>query len=441
MSTTLIGKRAIVVGGGWSGIAAAWYLHLAGASVSLFDANSTLGGRSQSVYLGERSVTLGGKNIGRKYERFRDFASENRGGGWEHFGISTSQIGRGGVRAIEGTQRNRATLRLLYGASPRDLAHLVRAARAVRRNPDNRFLDGPDFLRAIRSGDRSLNRVFGKHISAKLVRPMTIRMNGAEPDEAFLGNFGTNLSLVLDSFDQLADGFDPVFESVAQLVQVHQNVTVTEVLHDGGAVNAIAYRQSDGTIGRAEADVVVLATPAAPAAELVQSLDSELARLLNQVPYYPVGVLVAEYDQDVFGSTARAIVFPAGCALSNAGAYGEDDRRTVRYTFSGRAARSLLKQSPDSAQLLQIGERALGEHVPLGDATVVNTVSEVWDRGLCAYGPEHHKLTQAIARASQRVKGLALAGDYVAGASIEACFVSAERAVSRTSVPQLSAVS
>lgn len=154
MSTTLIGKRAIVIGGGWSGIAAAWYLHLAGANVSLFDANSSLGGRSQSVLLGERSVTLGGKNIGRRYERFRDFVSENGGGKWEHFGISTSQIGRGRVRAIEGTRRNSATLRILRRARLRDLAHLLRAARAVRRDTTNRFLDGPDFLHAIRFGDR-----------------------------------------------------------------------------------------------------------------------------------------------------------------------------------------------------------------------------------------------------------------------------------------------
>lgn len=439
--SSLAGSRAVVVGGGWAGIAAAWRLREAGARVELLDAQDRLGGRSRDVRLGERSVTLGGKNIGKKYERFRRFVSEHGDGEWEHFGISTSQVERGKLVPVEGTARRRAIVHLLRKARPADIIRLVKFVRWTSGNPANRFLDGPAFRRATRDGDLPLAQAFGDHVARQLIRPMTMRMNGAEPDETFLGNLGTNLALVLDSFDQLVDGFDPVFAQFSKTITVHNSTTATAIRHHSGSIRGVAYVKKGTEEGQIDADIVILAIPAAAAASLMTPLDAPISAALSSVPYHPVGVAVVEYDADIFGDVGRAVVLPEGRVLSNAGAYGKEDRRTVRYTFSGRPARSFLTREPDTEELLRVGEHELGLHLPLREAQAVHAVSQVWQQGLCSYGPDHHVLTEKLRRASGDIPGLSFAGDYVAGASIEACFVSAERAIdalTSTAVPETS---
>ena len=79
--------------GGWSGIASAWYLHLAGFRVHLYDRGRTLGGRSASGTVGGKTVTFGGKNIGTKYHLFREFVRQVEGGAFEHFGLNSHNNG------------------------------------------------------------------------------------------------------------------------------------------------------------------------------------------------------------------------------------------------------------------------------------------------------------------------------------------------------------
>lgn len=68
-------RSAAVVGGGWSGIAAAWYLHRAAYDVTLFDQGQGLGGRSATALLGGGAVILGGRDIGSSYVLFREFVA------------------------------------------------------------------------------------------------------------------------------------------------------------------------------------------------------------------------------------------------------------------------------------------------------------------------------------------------------------------------------
>ncbi len=42
------------------------------------------------------------------------------------------------------------------------------------------------------------------------------RMNGAEPEEAYVGNLGSNLRMVLDTYDQLIHGMQPVLEQFSK---------------------------------------------------------------------------------------------------------------------------------------------------------------------------------------------------------------------------------
>ncbi|MFD6106164.1 FAD-dependent oxidoreductase, partial [Nocardia salmonicida] len=71
--TTASAKRYAVIGGGLSGIGAAFALHRAGHSVELIEQDAVLGGRCGFDTLGGRPIMMGGKNIGRHYQQLRGF--------------------------------------------------------------------------------------------------------------------------------------------------------------------------------------------------------------------------------------------------------------------------------------------------------------------------------------------------------------------------------
>ncbi|MFF7726645.1 FAD-dependent oxidoreductase [Streptomyces sp. NPDC008001] len=413
--------RVIVVGGGWSGIAAAWNLHRSGARPVLLDDRPVLGGRSASAPLGSRTVTLGGKNIGRKYTCFRAFAASMgaREADWEHFGINSSRIEHGRIRTVDSTSKAASLAGLLRGIPPRDLARILRLARCVRSDRANAFLAGTGFDRlAARTGDPALSAYFGPVLRERLLRPAVVRMNGAEPDETHLGTFGTNLGMLLDSFDQLTGGFDGILGRFAATVETRTGTRVTGLTTEGNRITGVR-ADTAGTPSELTADAVVLALPAPAAAELLAPHHPQLAGLLGRVRYFPVSVVVAAYDRPVFGERVRALTFPPGSPLSNAGAYGVGDRHIVRYTFSGRAGRALPHGTDE---LTALAEKELGAHVDLSAPRRTAAVSAHWDRGLCAYSAFHSTTLRALGELTGELKGLALTGDYVRGASVEACF-------------------
>ncbi|MGC1853017.1 MAG: FAD-dependent oxidoreductase, partial [Solirubrobacterales bacterium] len=121
----LTGRRYAVVGGGLSGLAAAWYLQRRGAETHLIERDRELGGRAGSGQLGERTVTFGGKNIGREYGRFRAFTQGLGEHPYEYFGINSSRVLDGRLLTFGSAARGRM-LRQLRGIPPRDLARLGR---------------------------------------------------------------------------------------------------------------------------------------------------------------------------------------------------------------------------------------------------------------------------------------------------------------------------
>lgn len=416
------------MGGGWSGIAAAWYLHQAGHDVTLYDQGESLGGRSKSALLGNRRVTLGGKNIGLRYALFREFVGALGNDDFEYFGINSSRIENGRIHTVDSSAKFNSVLRLLRRTSLADIRRMMRMVRLVRGCEDNRFLQGPGFTKLARqSGDVTLDRYFGAYLRAQLVRPMTVRMNGAEPDEVFLATFGTNLGMLLDRFEQLTAGFEPSFRAFSERVETKLRSRVEHILVRDGAATGVAVRTAAGGIAEQEAEAVVVALPSWDAAALAEPLHASLAATLREIRYFPVGVAIAEYDEPVFTPEVRALVLPPDSPLSNAGAYGVDDRHIVRYTFSGHAAREFLAEAPDAATLATRGEHELARYLPVPKPRS-NVVAACWERGLCAYGPDHDARLSRIRAEAAQVPGLTLTGDYVRGASIEACFRAARDA-------------
>ncbi|HEX8066927.1 MAG TPA: FAD-dependent oxidoreductase [Thermoleophilaceae bacterium] len=426
--------RVAVVGGGVAGLAAAEAVRAGGNAAEIFEAGPALGGRIAPETLGEREICLGGKNVGRRYTRFRELLARRGHGDYELFGPDSAQLVRGRVRTLSfrsPSMRARLGSRLVARGQVGGGMRFMQLAGQVRRHPASGFVGDPFFADlATRTGDPTLPEYLGTVMCRGVMRHVTVRMNAAEPDECHAGNLGSNLALVVDRFDQLTGaGFGPWIREVAADHVTHAATPVAGLALDGGRVGSVVTADGAAHDGF---DGVVLAVPARQAARVVWRLDPELASLLGTVRYFPVGVVVAEYDRPAFGQRFAALAAPAGMALSNAGSYGLQARHVVRYTFSGRAARGRVEPDTfDPEALLHEAEGFLGRHAPVAQARRVRFSARAFDPGLCAYRRDHAALLRETTARLGALPGLALAGDYVRGASLEACARSGQEAAAR----------
>ncbi len=422
-------RRYAIVGGGLSGLAAAWYLQGRGAETHIFESARELGGRAMSGELGERLVTLGGKNIGRSYARFRAFTSSLGDHRFEYFGINSSRVIDGQMLTFDSKDRV-GMLRNLRGISAGDVAHLSRLALTLTRDPHARYLSEASCRKlAGRYGTSSVQDSFSSRLCELILRSLTVRVSAAEPAEVPMSNVLPYLGMMTDTYDQLAGGMHEVVAAAGRRSEVSVGTIVGHLIVENGRVCGVEVTSSAGDRRREMFDGVVVATHAHSAARLLEAIMPRAASLLGEVRYFPLVVLLVEYERPVFDSEVRALVFGPEKALSNAGAYGTRDLNVVRYTFSGGRARALTEQEPDPERLATIAEAALAPYAQVAGNARRAMVAHRFLPGLCAYHSDQAGFLQGLGSTRAAMPGLHLTGDYLRGCSIEACFAAAEETV------------
>jgi protoporphyrinogen/coproporphyrinogen III oxidase len=429
--------RWIIVGGGASGLAAAFFLKQRGLEFVIVERDSMLGGRIGTVKLGDRALDCGGKNIGKKYTLFRQFAASIGTYPFEYFGLNSSQVIDGKIKTFEARARWRTLVDLIRGVATNDVLRFGHLLWRVKSNEAAGYLGSPLSRRlAARFDERPASRYFSPEFCRRVLRPMSVRMNGAEPDEIFVGNLGANVRMILDTYEQFEHGLAPLLRDVQQRYDVRLHTVAESLLVNGRRVSGVRVRTENGHATDLCGSGVIIATPAHATAALTEPVLPALARHLRTVAYYPVSLIVAEYDRPIFTSSVRSFVFGDDEVVSNAGAYGIKDLNLVRYTFSGRTARQSIAADVDAEQLLKTGEAALARYVPFDAAWRRRFVARRFSPGLCAYAPHHCQFLERISRELNTVQGLYLTGDYIQGASIEACFRAASACVNRLAQEQ-----
>lgn len=424
-------KTVAVVGSGASGVASAFALQAAGYQVVMLEATKNLGGRMGDAYLGDRRIDFGGKNIGRNYPLFRQFAETQLPVHYEFFGINSASVRNGRLYRIDSESRLKTLLNMVDLIGPMNFLRIARLAWAVRRDPENAFLGGPYFRRVAQRYDHApMSTYFGDQCLRHLLRPMTVRMNGAEPDEYYLGNIGSNIKMILDRYDQIKEGLHTVLDAFFESITVMRETVVDGLLMDGKRVVGLRATQRGKSVDQFY-DGVVVGVPAHDGARMLPEALSPLRDLLNGINYHPVAVAVVQYDRPVFPGHTRAVVFSDDHIVSNAGAYGAEDRNIVRYTFSGRAFRENISVTTPIEEMLAMAEADLSPFFPDCKQPRLASVYRYFQTGLCAYGPYYPQFLDSVDSHLSAVSGLALAGDYIRGGSIEACFRSGYEAAER----------
>ncbi|WP_255725436.1 NAD(P)/FAD-dependent oxidoreductase [Frankia sp. Cj3] len=424
-------QRVAVVGSGISGLSAALRLEQAGHDVELIERDPVLGGRFGVGKLGDKQVMMGGKNIGRKYSAFRSFTAALGSYPWEPFGINQSFMKDDEVLTIDSTRRGSSLNNIRRMATPRDLARLGLLAARIRLDDTNRFLGSSYFTALSSSHDHvPLSGHFSPKVTKTLLRPITVRMNGAEPDEVYLGTFGTNLSLLMDTYDQLTGGIQPALEALSRRVTVRLGTMVEGlVMRDGAAVGLRL--STDGVDSERSYDGIVIATPAYATADIVLSEMPWLSKRLSEVRYFGSSVVLVEYDRPIFTPEVRALAINDNGPCSNAGSYAMESRHIVRYTYSGRPGRIGDQEQATLDDWVGETEERLVRYLGASRAKRVTTGGRTWNAAYCAYLPFHGEFLREVAQAVAGVPGLELAGDYLLGVSLESCCRSGRNAGDR----------
>ncbi|MGO9782604.1 MAG: protoporphyrinogen/coproporphyrinogen oxidase [Streptosporangiaceae bacterium] len=423
-------RNFVVIGGGISGIASAHYLKQAGHDAAVLESADFLGGRIASGPIAGAHLDLGGKNIGLHYRRFREIAEYYGVSGYQDSGINTSRVIDGKMIQVEARKRLRSLVDLLGpGGVIAALPILPLALKAARSESDG-LLSSQYFSNlAAKRDSKPLTSHFSKTVCDRLIRSMVVISNAAEPDECYLGNLGTNLRSLFDSYEQFSSGMTPLFEKFRASADVRLRTRATALETRDGRITGVRTATDDGAEVVPCTDVV-LALPASWAASFLETALPEAFALLHEMKYFPVAVAVARYDRPIFKADHRALMFDSGTIVSNAGAHAADKLDTIRYTFSGRAARPYIERMSASspadteavqAQLLALAETELGHYFKVSPDYRIAAGWRVFDAGLCAYGPYQARRVENVHRQLARLPGLHLTGDYIEGASIEAC--------------------
>jgi len=415
-------RKIAVIGCGVSGMAAAFELSKYGFNIEVFEKEKRIGGRMGTADLAGRRVCLGGKNIGKTYRRFRQFCDEMGVNDFEEFGLNSSSGKGENSRTFDGDKFLSSALNFAKGLPLKDISRLLAIVYAVKKDTSNMYLSGEYCQRKQKSkyGSETISSYFSKTLSNRMLRPLIVRNNAAEPDEISLESFNTNIAMILDSYEQLRHGPDELFERFSERITVHNETNISGVVLEDKAVTGIA--TGDGEVHHF--DAVILATPAYASAGILANALPDLASILETIRYFPVAIVVSRYETPFFNDDKRAWTFPQESVLSNAGCYGKNDLDLVRYTFSGRKARPLLQENPSTDRLIRIAEEEVKKHTTLKPGDKIASVGAVLKNGLCAYTLSHQQTLCDIRNKLNNVSGLFLAGDYIEGVSIEACFFS-----------------
>ena len=184
-----------------------------------------------------------------------------------------------------------------------------------------------------------------------------------------------------------------------------------------------------------QAGAVVIATPTAPAGEILRGISEEFAAAFVRIEYAPVAVVAAGYRREQVAHPAQGFGFlvPRTEGITLLGTVwnsylfpGRAPQGTIICTsFAGGAMNPGLldKSEPQIAEIVG-GEvaRVLG----ITGAPVTQCVQCI-PRALPQYNLGHAKIIAPLAALRSAAPGLFLAGNYLTGPSIGACIEQANR--------------
>jgi oxygen-dependent protoporphyrinogen oxidase len=455
-------RRVVVVGGGISGLATAWFLRRSPDPplVTVLEAGADVGGKLRAGDLGGHAVDAGAESmLARRPEAIDLVHAIGLGGALEPPATSAARVMVGGeLRAFpSGT---------VLGV-PADLRALT-ASRVLTRRGLARVAAERILPASAVSGDVAVGRYvtsrLGHEVTDRLVEPLLggvyaghangLSLEAVLPAIAAARSRGERLSAaaarIRGAAGGTADGSAPFVGVAAGMFTLPGRLASTEGVEVRTSTVARAVtRELDGswtvTVGpvpapeKISADAVVLAVPARPAARLLRDTVPRAAVLLDVVDYASVAIVALGYRRS---DTARSHLRGSGHLVPPS-----EGRAVKAATYSSRKWRWMSTAVPDLEVVrMSVGRYGDVDELQRDDADLVRLASHDaadvlgltsrpvaasvfrWGGSLPQYTVGHVGRAARVHELLGGHGGLALAGAALDGVGIPACIASARGA-------------
>lgn len=437
--------RVLVVGGGVAGLTAAYLLAQRGDEVTVLEAAPEAGGKLRRVEVGGVVVDVGAEAMLNRRPEGVELARE-LGLAVEHPALAASRIWtRGGLRplprSVMGVPVDLAELRESGVLSTAGLARVEAEQPGIPVGDDVSVGD----LVASRLGDEVVDRLVEPLLGgvyAGHARRLSAR--ATVPQLVFLAANGPLLEAELPRSDVpvfagLPGGMAGLTEALASRLDVRTGSTVRALARAGdGFVVTTGPTTAEE---RLQADAVVLAAPAAPAARLLGELVPAAAEELAAVEYASMAVVTLAFRADqvagletssgflvppVDGRQIKASTFSFAKWDWVRAAGAEQGLVHLRTSLGRHGEEATLQRSDEDLVAASLADLAAA--VGLGAAPVASHVQR-WGGGLPQYAVGHLDRVARVRAAVAGVEGLAVCGAAYDGVGIPAVIGSARKAV------------
>jgi oxygen-dependent protoporphyrinogen oxidase len=452
-------RHVVVVGGGISGLAAAWFLHRDGPPdlvVTVLEAGPQVGGKLRVSDVAGVPVDEGAESLLLRRPEAVDLAvavglgadledaATTSAAIWSH--AKMHPVPTGTVMGIPTDLRALARTRLL-------------TARELARVPVDSWLPGP-----LLSGDvavgKHVARRLGHAVVERLVEPLLGGVYAGRADLLSLdatlpqlkGPTRRHRSLLAAAREARASagaaggavfgaprggvGRLPAAVARASAATVRTGATVRELVRTPSGWALIL--GSTSAPERLEADAVILAVPAAAAARLLRDPVPAAAAELSVVRSASMAVITLAFAATAFRSPPRGsgfLVPPADGRVIKAatfsstkwGWYADAAPGTVVVRLSVGRIDEEIDLQRDNSELVEVALGDLTDAVGVTDPPIDARVSR-WGGGLPQYGVGHLGRVQRVRDAVAAQQGLAVCGATYDGVGIPACVASAHSA-------------
>ncbi len=455
------GMRSVaVIGGGISGLAAAFLLRNAGLDVTVLEGSPRLGGKLAVSEVGGVAVDAGAEALlARRPEGTGLIGELGLSGQLEVPGTTSAGIWTGG--------RIHSLPRRQFMGVPADFGELeatgILSADGLTRAEQDLTLPGADPGADVSVASRVGGR-FGAELVDRLVEPLLggvyagrceeLSFEATLPPLAQAARGRSSLTEAASSLMPAGAELDrptpsPVFTTLSRgLGTLPQALAAASgaVVRTSATVRELV-RTADGwrlTVGsahapeRVDADAVIIAVPATPASRLLAGIAGSAAAALSEIRYASMAIVtlaypVAAFPQPVTGSgflvppvdgrAIKAVTFSTVKWPHLRGA--EPDLHLVRCSI-GRLGEDAVLQRDDT-ELAALAAADLADAVGVRGAPVDVRVSR-WGGGLPQYSVGHLHRAAAIRAGILTQPGLAICGAAFDGVGIPACIATARLA-------------
>jgi protoporphyrinogen/coproporphyrinogen III oxidase len=298
--------------------------------------------------------------------------------------------------------------------------------------------------------DPLLSGVYGgeaAHLSVRAVLPRFAAM------EAQYGSLGRAMLAARSAFrsDTAATNgaARPIFTSLKDGMQQMIDALVARLnpkaMRTSSSVKSVVAENGHGwtvhTDQSAQFDAVIIATPTHAAAAMLQSADPNLAHILSDIQYSSSVTVTLGYDEKVRRSLPPGFGFLvprregrrmlAATFVHNKFPHRAPENRAIIRCFLGGSRDEQILQSSE-AEILQIVRDELRQI--LGDALTAEPLFArvyKWKSAMAQYSVGHLERLQRIESLRQKLPGLALAGNGYSGIGVPDCVRSGAEAAAK----------